>query len=142
MTDKILLSRDGPVAEIIFNNPVRHNAMSLAMWQGLSDHLADLSDDTSIRVVVLSGAGGKAFVSGADISEFETKRAGAAAVENYNRISEDAEKAVATFSKPVIAKIDGYCLGGGVGLAVGCDIRVCSDTSRFAIPATALTAPL
>ncbi|MEL6997712.1 MAG: enoyl-CoA hydratase [Pseudomonadota bacterium] len=134
-SDKILLLRDGHVAEIVFNNPARHNAMSLSMWQGLSDHLAALSVDDTVRVVVLSGAGGKAFVSGADISEFEEQRSNADAVAHYNRVSEDAETAVANYPKPVIAKIDGYCLGGGVGLAIGCDIRLCSDGSRFAIPA-------
>ena len=134
-TDQILLRRDGHIAQIVFNNPARHNAMSLAMWQALHDNLSELADDRDIRVLVLSGAGGKAFVSGADISEFEAQRADASAVENYNRISEAAEKAVALFPKPVIASIDGYCLGGGVGLAIGCDLRICSDTSRFAIPA-------
>lgn len=133
--EKILLRQHDHVAEIIFNNPARHNAMSLSMWQGLSDHLAALADDASTRVVVLSGAGGKAFVSGADISEFEAQRADPSAVDHYNMVSEDAEKAVATFPKPMIAKIDGYCLGGGVGLAIGCDMRICSDASRFAIPA-------
>lgn len=139
MTDesskKIMLNRDGHVAEITFNNPARHNAMSLVMWQGLSDHLSDLANDDDVRVVVLSGAGGKAFVSGADISEFETQRADAAAIKRYNEVSENAEKAVGSFPKPVIAKIGGYCLGGGVGLAIGCDLRVCSDESKFAIPA-------
>ena len=135
---RILTRRDGAVAHIVFNNPARHNAMSLAMWQGLSDHLVAFGNDDDVRVVVLSGAGGRAFVSGADISEFETRRGTPEAVAEYNRISEAAEAAVGAFAKPIIAMIDGYCLGGGVGIATGCDMRICSDTSRFGIPAARL----
>jgi len=134
-TDRILSRRDGHVAHIVFNNPARHNAMSLTMWQGLSDRLAEHAADPEVRVVVLSGAGGRAFVSGADISEFGDQRASPEAAAEYNRISEAAEAAVASFPKPIVAKIDGYCLGGGVGLAIACDIRICSDTSRFSVPA-------
>lgn len=133
-TDRILSHRDGHVAHIVFNNPARHNAMSLTMWQGLSDRLAEHAADPDVRVVVLSGAGGRAFVSGADISEFGEQRASPEAAE-YNRISEEVEAAVASFPKPIVAKIDGYCLGGGVGLAIACDIRICSNTSRFSVPA-------
>lgn len=133
--DRILARQYGHIAEISFNNPARHNAMSLSMWQGLHDHLKAFEADADVRVVVLSGAGGKAFVSGADISEFAEQRSSEAAVAHYNTVSEAAEYAVATFPKPIIAKIDGYCLGGGLGIAIGCDMRFCSDTSRFSIPA-------
>lgn len=133
--DKLLTHRDGHVAEIVFNNPARMNAMTLSMWAGLSDHLAACAADDDIRVVVLSGAGGKAFVSGADISEFETQRGSDEAVAHYNHVSEAAEQAVADFPKPIIAAVDGYCLGGGVGLAIGCDMRIASDASSFGIPA-------
>jgi enoyl-CoA hydratase len=123
------------IAHIVFNNPARHNAMSLSMWQGLSTRLAEYARDDDVRVVVLSGAGGKAFVSGADISEFGTKRSSGDTVALYNRATNDAEAMVADFPKPIIAKIDGYCLGGGLGLAISCDIRICSAVSRFSIPA-------
>lgn len=133
--DRILTRRDGHIAEIIFNNPARHNAMTLSMWQGLHDHLKHAAADDDVRVVVLSGTGGRAFVSGADISEFAEQRASEAAVAHYNEVSEAAETAVATFPKPIVAKIDGYCLGGGLGIAMSCDMRFCSAASRFSIPA-------
>jgi enoyl-CoA hydratase/carnithine racemase len=138
MTDQssqLLTRRDGHVAEIVFNNPARLNAMTLHMWSGLSQHLAACAEDDDVRVVVLSGAGGRAFVSGADISEFDSQRGSADAVAHYNDVSEAAEQAVADFPKPIIAAIDGYCLGGGVGIAIGCDIRIASDASAFGIPA-------
>lgn len=133
--DRIVTRRDGHIAEIIFNNPARHNAMSLSMWQGLYDHLTAFAADEEVRIVVLSGAGDRAFVSGADISEFAEQRSSQGAVEHYNQVSEAAEKAVASFPKPIIAKIDGYCLGGGLGIAMGCDMRFCSEASQFSIPA-------
>ena len=132
---QLLIHRDGHVAEIVFNNPARLNAMTLAMWQGLYDHLADFADDDDIRVVMLSGAGDRSFVSGADISEFDTQRGSDAAVAHYNKVSEAAEQAVADFPKPIIAAIGGYCLGGGVGIAIGCDMRIASAAASFAIPA-------
>lgn len=132
---RILTRRDGHVAHIVFNNPARHNAMSLSMWRGLAAGLAGMADDPAVRVVVLSGAGGRAFVSGADISEFGEQRDSPEAVVAYNRAVDEAEAAVTGFPKPVLAKIAGYCLGGGVGIALGCDIRICSDGATFGIPA-------
>ena len=134
-SERVLTRRNGHVAEIIFNNPARHNAMSLSMWQGLYDHLQAFASDDDVRIVVLSGAGGRAFVSGADISEFAEQRSSEQAVAHYNHVSEAAEAAVAAFPKPIVAKIDGYCLGGGLGIAIGCDFRICSQSSRFSIPA-------
>ena len=131
---RILTSRDGHVAHIVFNNPARHNAMSLSMWRGLSERLAEFADDRDVRVVVLSGAGGRAFVSGADISEFGDRRGPEQAAE-YDRIADAAEAAVADFPKPILAKIGGYCLGGGLSIAIGCDMRICSEGSSFGIPA-------
>ncbi|MFK7891489.1 MAG: enoyl-CoA hydratase [Granulosicoccus sp.] len=127
--------RKGHRADIVFNNPRRHNAMSLSMWAQLDDALQVLASDLAVRAVVFSGAGEKAFVSGADISEFDTQRGDKGAVAEYNRISEAADLAVCEFPKPTIAKIRGYCLGGGLGLALGADIRICSEDSSFAIPA-------
>lgn len=136
--DQILTSRSGKVAHIIFNNPARHNAMSLFMWQRLAELMNELASDDDTRVVVLSGAGGKAFVSGADISQFESERASADSVANYDRLVDAADKAVAGFPKPTIAKINGYCFGGGLGLALGCDIRLCAQDAKFALPAAKL----
>ena len=135
---RILISRDGPVARITFNKPERMNAMSLDMWQGLKDALDDLATDDAVRVVVLTGAGDKAFVSGADISEFESQRSSEDSVRAYNAISEGADAALYHFPKPTIAQIQGYCAGGGMGLAIGCDFRICSEDSRFGITAARL----
>lgn len=135
---RILVSRNGTVAQITFNKPERMNAMSLDMWQGLHETLDHLADDDDIRVVILTGAGDKAFVSGADISEFETQRSSEDSVRTYNSISEAADAALYHFPKPTIAQIQGYCVGGGMGLAIGCDFRMCSDDSRLGITAARL----
>ena len=136
--DKLYGERDGAVAKITFNNPAKHNAVSLDMWTRYSELLREYAADDAIRVLVVSGAGGKAFVSGADISKFEDERASKEAVEKYNAISKGAYELLYSFPKPTIAKINGYCIGGGMNVAVGCDLRFCEDTSKFAIPAAKL----
>ena len=137
-TDKMLARKDGPVGHLIFNNPERRNAVSLEMWQAAADILDDFVTDEAIRVVVLSGAGGKAFVSGADISKFEDERSNEEAIARYNAAVERANSTVYEFPKPTIAMIQGYCIGGGLGLALCCDLRICSEESRFAVPAARL----
>ena len=137
-TDKMLARKDGRVGYVIFNNPERHNAVSLEMWAATSRILDDFARDDEVRVVVLAGAGGKAFVSGADISKFESERATLEATRHYGETVEKAYAGVQEFPKPTIAMIRGYCIGGGVGLAVCCDLRICSDNSRFAVPAAKL----
>jgi enoyl-CoA hydratase/carnithine racemase len=137
-TDKMLSRKEGGVGTLIFNNPERHNAVSLEMWQAASAILADFAADKDVRVVVLTGAGGKAFVSGADISKFESERSSKEAVERYNAAVDKAYTAVYEFPKPTIAMIRGYCIGGGVGLALCCDLRICSDNSKFGVPAAKL----
>ena len=137
-TDKMLSRKEGGVGYLIFNNPERHNAVSLEMWEAASGILADFAADKAIRVVVLTGAGGKAFVSGADISKFESERSSKEAVDRYNVAVDKANTAVYEFPKPTIAMIRGYCIGGGVGLALCCDLRICSDNSKFGVPAAKL----
>src|SRR6266849_4899916 len=137
-TDKMLARKDGRVGYVIFNNPERHNAVSLDMWAATSRMLEDFAKDDEVRVVVLTGAGGKAFVSGADISKFESERATLDATKHYNATVEKAYAGIQEFPKPTIAMIRGYCIGGGLGLAVCCDMRIASDNSRFAIPAAKL----
>ena len=137
-TDKMLARKDGGVGYVIFNNPERHNAVSLDMWDATSRFLEGFANDEEVRVVVLTGAGGKAFVSGADISKFESERATLEATRRYNATVEKAYAGIQQFAKPTIAMIRGYCIGGGVGLAVCCDLRICSDNSRFAVPAAKL----
>ena len=137
-TDKMLARKEGGVGILTFNNPERHNAVSLEMWEATKRMLDGFAADDDIRVVVLTGAGGKAFVSGADISKFASERATLEASRAYNVKSDAAYASVADFPKPTIAMIEGYCIGGGVGLAVCCDLRICSDNSRFAVPAAKL----
>jgi enoyl-CoA hydratase len=137
-TDKMLSRKEDGVGYLTFNNPERHNAVSLEMWEAASGFLADFAADKAIRVVVLTGAGGKAFVSGADISKFESERSSKDAVERYNAAVDRANTAVYEFPKPTIAMIRGYCIGGGVGLALCCDLRICSDNSKFGVPAAKL----
>jgi enoyl-CoA hydratase len=137
-TDKMLSRKDGHVGYLIFNNPERHNAVSLDMWDATSRILETFAKDDDIRVVVITGAGGKSFVSGADISKFESERSSLEAVKNYNNIVARANESISEFPKPTIAMIRGYCIGGGLGLAVCCDLRICSDNSKFGIPAAKL----
>lgn len=137
-TDKMIARKEGHVAHLIFNNPERHNAVSLEMWQAIVDILADFAKDKDVRVVVLSGAGEKAFVSGADISKFENERSNEKAIAHYNEVVDQASKAIENFPKPTIAMIRGYCVGGGLGIALGCDLRICADDARFALPAAKL----
>jgi len=137
-TDKMLSRKEGGVGIVTFNNPERHNAVSLDMWEATKRILDGFATDPDIRVVVLTGAGGKAFVSGADISKFESERASLEAARAYNAKSEGAYSSIYEFPKPTIAMIRGYCIGGGLGLATCCDLRICTDNSRFAVPAAKL----
>ncbi|HEX3953208.1 MAG TPA: enoyl-CoA hydratase [Stellaceae bacterium] len=138
LTSKMLAQKDGAVGRIIFNNPARHNAVSLEMWQALAAIIEDYNNDDAIRVIVLSGAGGKAFVSGADISEFKEKRNSAEAAAEYSRISEAGRHALAETPKPTIAMIQGYCIGGGLATAISCDLRIAAEGSKFGVPAAKL----
>ncbi len=136
--EKLIGRRDGPVGHVIFNNPERHNAVSLDMWQAMATVMDDFLADDDIRVLVVTGAGGKAFVSGADISKFESERATKEAVAAYAEASKAAYERLYNFPKPTIARIEGYCIGGGAALAVCCDLRVCNESARFAVPAAKL----
>ena len=140
MTTEKMLSRvkDG-VGYITFNNPEKHNAVSIEMWDALEQILDGFRSSQDIRVIVLSGAGGKAFVSGADISKFDKERSSKEAVLSYNKRTQKVYENLETFPKPTIAMIDGYCIGGGLNLAVCCDIRICSAKSKFAMPAAKLS---
>jgi enoyl-CoA hydratase len=137
-TDKLLARKEAGVGIVTFNNPERHNAVSLEMWEATTAALAKFAGDDDVRVVVLTGAGGKAFVSGADISKFESERASIEATRAYDVKTAAAFNSIYEFPKPTIAMIRGYCIGGGVGLATCCDLRICSDNSKFAVPAAKL----
>jgi enoyl-CoA hydratase/carnithine racemase len=138
LTDKMLSRKEGGVGYLTFNNPERHNAVSLEMWEAASHYLEDFRNDSAVRVVVVTGAGGKAFVSGADISKFEKERSTKEGIDRYNVAVDAANTAFFEFPKPTIAMIRGYCIGGGVGLALCCDMRICSENSKFGVPAAKL----
>jgi enoyl-CoA hydratase len=137
-TDKLLAHVADGVGWVTFNQPERHNAMSLEMWQALGDVMEAFDRDDSVRAVVLTGAGGKAFVSGADISEFEAQRANEQQRQQYGRISGRGYSALARCQKPVIAMIRGYCLGGGLVIALAADLRFATSGSKFGVPAAKL----
>src|SRR5689334_15454835 len=135
---KILKSVIEGVGVVTFNNPEKRNAMSLDMWEGLGQALTELRYDGAVRVVVLVGAGDKAFVSGADISQFEKNRHNAAASEEYSRKSEAQRALLGNYPKPTISCIRGFCLGGGMQVAMLTDIRFAAENSHFGIPAAKL----
>ncbi|MEK9678673.1 MAG: enoyl-CoA hydratase [Rhodospirillaceae bacterium] len=137
-TEKIIAIADGALGHVIFNNPERHNAVSLEMWDAVEIALTAFAEDDQIRVVILSGAGGKAFVSGADISKFDQERGSKEATEHYNARLDVVYNMIEDYPKPTIAMIDGHCIGGGLNLATCADIRIASAKSRFAMPAAKL----
>jgi enoyl-CoA hydratase len=137
-TDKMLAEVEAGIGIMTFNNPVRHNAVSLEMWQAATTIIDRFTADPAVRVIIVRGAGEKSFVSGADISRFADERAERDAVARYEDATEAAYAALKGTPKPTIAMINGYCIGGGANLAVCCDLRICSETARFSIPAARL----
>ena len=117
-TEKLLAHKEGPIGWITFNNPARHNAVSMSMWESLPRALAGFERDPQVRLVIVRGAGEKAFISGADISEFQEKRSSEEATQAYNAAGDAALAALYEFPKPTIAMIRGFCIGGGCGIAV------------------------
>jgi len=138
LTDKLIARKEGAIGWVIFNNPARHNATSYEMWLSLPGVLEAYCLDPDVRVIVLKGEGEKAFSAGADISQFKEKRTGTEAVLEYNAAADKAVGALRECTKPVLAMIRGYCIGGGAGVAVSCDIRIAADDARFAVPAAKL----
>jgi enoyl-CoA hydratase len=131
----IRLHKQGHVGTIVFDNQAKFNAMNYDMWLGLPKLIEACVDDAQIRLIVLTGAGEKAFVSGADISQFGERRSGGDAAEEYNRATEAAYASVLDCPKPTLAKIRGICMGGGLGLALNCDVRICTSDAKFRMPA-------
>ena len=137
-TERVKTWLDGQVLHIRFNNPAKHNALSMDMWEAVPPLLARAASDDNVRMVVFSGEGGKAFISGADISQFEDLRAAKEAVRKYEAVAESCLEGIYEFAKPTLACIRGYCIGGGVNVAISCDLRIASIASTFSIPATRL----
>ena len=138
VTSKLITSKADGVGHIILNQPEKRNAIAYEMWQGIAVTADDYASDDSIRVVVISGAGDKAFSAGADISQFAEKRSDKAATDDYNATVRKALEAVDRLGKPTIAMVQGFCVGGGMSLATHFDMRIASDDSRFGIPAAKL----
>ncbi len=137
-TERVKTWLEGSALHVRFNNPEKHNALSVDMWEAVPPLLDKAAKDDNVRMVVLSGEGGKSFISGADISQFEDLRAAKEAVKRYEALAEAALQGIYEFEKPTLACIRGYCIGGGVNVAISCDIRIASSNSTFAIPATRL----
>ena len=138
ITDQLIVSKLDGVGQIMLDNEAKRNAMTLDMWRDISLVLDDFESDNEVRVIVVSGRGGKAFCAGADISQFEKNRSSEEAVAIYNDTVKLASDRLANCKKPTIAKIEGFCIGGGVGLALCCDIRIANDVSTYAVPAAKL----
>lgn len=133
MPEDLLVERDGAVATLTLNRPQSHNAISMEMYRALPEVVASIEGDRSVKVLVVRGAGEKSFASGADITEFERERSDATKAKNYNEKVAAAEEALEGMTKPTIAMIHGYCIGGGAGLALSCDLRFADTRARFAI---------
>jgi enoyl-CoA hydratase/carnithine racemase len=129
---------DGPVAWITIDNEPRLNAFTRDMWAAVPQHFAAADADPEVRVIIVTGAGGKAFSAGADISEFGSNRTGAAA-RAYDEINHAAYEAVLGTAKPTIAMVNGYCFGGACELAICCDLRIASETASFSVPSAKLS---
>jgi enoyl-CoA hydratase len=135
---KMLMEKEGPLGWITFNQPEKRNAVSQEMWQMVPDIVKDLEEDGEIRVIILRGAGDQAFVAGADISQFKDRRRNMDDELEYRRVSGRGSQSLTNIRKPLLAMIHGYCVGGGVGIAITCDLRIASDSARFGVPAARL----
>ena len=137
-TEKMTASIDDGIGRLVFNNPAKRNAMSLEMWRGVEESMRQFRASDDVRVVVMSGAGGKAFVSGADISEFDKQRSNIEQQREYNELAAAGSRALAQCEKPLLAEITGFCIGGGMATALAADIRFATPDSQFGIPAAKL----
>jgi enoyl-CoA hydratase/carnithine racemase len=135
---ELIVEKKGSVGYITFSNPTKMNAMTVQMWAGVPKAISAFDADPEVRVIVVAGDGEKAFISGADISQFNELRASAQAQEDYEEAVSGAMNAPVDCSKPIIAKIRGFCFGGGLGMAAACDIRICSEDATFRMPAARL----
>jgi enoyl-CoA hydratase/carnithine racemase len=134
----MIARKEGGIGWVVFNQPEKHNAVSYDMWIAVPRIVAAFEADPEVRVLVLTGAGERAFVSGADISEFDKRRSSEDSIKLYDAAGEAAHAALAGASKPTLCMIRGICYGGGVGIALQTDIRICSADAQFAVPAAKL----
>ena len=135
---KLIIEKENGVGRITIHNPKRHNAMTLDMWLQMPVAIKDFSQDETVRLVIITGSGERAFCAGADISQFEKNRSSEEAQQIYNEAVGAASLAIDNMEKPTLARVRGYCLGGGFGLALRCDLRIASEDATFAVPAAKL----
>src|SRR4249920_3479976 len=135
---RLRVERDGAIGRMVFDSPARRNAISGQMWRAIPTAMTAFDADPEVRCVVLRGEGTVAFAAGADISEFEARRSSQRSVREYDGLVDAAQHAIEDSSKPVIALIHGFCIGGGVEMALACDLRYAADSGQFAIPAARL----
>lgn len=135
---KLRVEREGPVVRLVLDNPERRNAIGADMWLGIPRAIDEFNDDAAVRVIVVRGEGTQAFAAGADISEFEKNRSSRNQVQAYEEATSAAHHAIESSPKPVIALIHGFCVGGGLAVALSCDLRYADASARFAIPAARL----
>ena len=134
MSELVLVERRSDIATVILNRPEKLNALNKALWQAVGETMAVLGEDDGVRAVILTGAGEKAFAPGADISEFESERSNIAEARAYGAVMHETMGRIAACRHPTIAMIKGICVGGGLELAVMCDLRICGQSSRFGVP--------
>jgi len=135
---RMIANTEGAIGWMIFNQPEKRNAISVDMWEAMPQILGAFAADPAVRVIVLTGAGEQAFISGADISQFGEKRGTRETVLEYNATADRAAEALSRVGKPTIAMIRGFCIGGGVGVATSCDLRIAADDAKFGVPAAKL----
>jgi enoyl-CoA hydratase/carnithine racemase len=138
MTDILLVERKGPIATLKLNRPEKRNALNRESWTALGDAMDELSADGGLRCVIVRGAGDEAFCSGADISEFDTIRASVEQARAYNALVHETMTKISTCAHPTIAMIKGACIGGGLEVAIKCDLRISGESGRFGIPSNRL----
>jgi enoyl-CoA hydratase/carnithine racemase len=134
----LLVEKRGSVGWLVFNQPAKKNAINDAMWRGIPEAMARFDRDSEVRCVAFRGAGTEAFAAGADISEFENKRSDRGAVADYDDLLDRVLHSIQGSPKPSLAMIYGFCLGGGVEIALACDLRYCGASAQFGIPAAKL----
>jgi len=132
------IEKRGAVGWIVFDQPAKRNAINGAMWRGIAPAMAQLDADAGVRCVAFRGAGTEAFASGADISEFEQVRAQQSSVAEYDELLDRVLHAIQDSRKPSVAMIYGFCMGGGLEVALACDLRYCGQSAQFGIPAAKL----
>ncbi len=138
LSERIVAEKQGPIGWLTFNNPARRNAVSIDMWEAIPKALDRFERDPEVRVIVLKGEGDKAFVSGADVSQYEKQRSSAEGIQYYEEIAGRVSERLQSCDKVIIAMIRGYCLGAGVNIALCCDLRIAAEDAKLGIPAAKL----